>query len=447
MLINALSLKNFKCFEEIDIDFGKITLLTGANSSGKSSLIYSILAMLQTENFPFYLSPNGKYVNLGSYEEMVLDKKKDIEINFMFSKTLDITNDFSYVIDKNKIESIWGNDTSTDVPILKEVEIVNEDWIGVVLQIRRWKNKSKVTFNFSDLNMFSTKEKYNDLLKVDELKYHLSDDKKIFENNEYIQFKGVFNSIDDVFKKIIDKRKTIIQGTDDPFSSDLKQIDDAFNYIGSYRLPPERTYYRKAQSSKIGISGEGYIDQIIDWEESNPDKFKELVSKLSELQLLTDIKSSKLKGGRFEIGVKTHKHSKVASLTDVGFGISQFLPIIVADLQLPNHSCLTVSQPEIHLHPKIQATLGNYLVNQINSTDKQYLVETHSEYLLNRLRLLIAKGELKSEDIKIYYLENDGEKSISHPITFTKHGEILGAPDGFFDTYMMDVFDIALTAE
>lgn len=352
MLINALSLKNFKCFEEIDIDFGKITLLTGANSSGKSSLIYSILAMLQTENFPFYLSPNGKYVNLGSYEEMVLDKKKDIEIEVDLIKD----NNVSYSI---QINTIWENKDHIGLPKLKRMRVKGYEAIEI----------------------------------------------------------------------------------------NLKQIDDAFNYIGSYRLPPERTYYRKAQSSKIGISGEGYIDQIIDWEESNPDKFKELVSKLSELQLLTDIKSSKLKGGRFEIGVKTHKHSKVASLTDVGFGISQFLPIIVADLQLPNHSCLTVSQPEIHLHPKIQATLGNYLVNQINSTDKQYLVETHSEYLLNRLRLLIAKGELKSEDIKIYYLENDGEKSISHPITFTKHGEILGAPDGFFDTYMMDVFDIALTAE
>ena len=233
MLINALSLKNFKCFEEIDIDFGKITLLTGANSSGKSSLIYSILAMLQTENFPFYLSPNGKYVNLGSYEEMVLDKKKDIEIEVDLIKD----NNVSHSI---QINTIWENKDHIGLPKLKRMRVKGYEAIEI----------------------------------------------------------------------------------------NLKQIDDAFNYIGSYRLPPERTYYRKAQSSKIGISGEGYIDQIIDWEESNPDKFKELVDKLSDLQLLTDIKSSKLKGGRFEIGVKTHKQSKVASLTDVGFGISQFFSVM-----------------------------------------------------------------------------------------------------------------------
>ncbi|WP_338876551.1 AAA family ATPase [Spirosoma sp. SC4-14] len=61
MLINSLGLKNFKCFEELNVTFAPITLLTGANSSGKSSLINAILAVLQTEQFPLYLSPNGKF--------------------------------------------------------------------------------------------------------------------------------------------------------------------------------------------------------------------------------------------------------------------------------------------------------------------------------------------------------------------------------------------------
>ena len=70
MLINSLGLKNFKCFEKLDVKFAPITLLTGANSSGKSSLINAILAVLQTEGFPYVLSPNGEYVNLGSFPEM-----------------------------------------------------------------------------------------------------------------------------------------------------------------------------------------------------------------------------------------------------------------------------------------------------------------------------------------------------------------------------------------
>ena len=86
MLLKSLALKNFKCFEEVEVEFAPITLLTGANSSGKSSLIYSLLAMLQTEQFPLYLSPNGKYVDMGSFKEMVFqgDVSKTINISCCF---------------------------------------------------------------------------------------------------------------------------------------------------------------------------------------------------------------------------------------------------------------------------------------------------------------------------------------------------------------------------
>jgi predicted ATP-dependent endonuclease of OLD family len=76
MNIKRLTLNNFKCFSHTDISFSKITLLTGPNSSGKSSLMYGILAPLQTRNYPFYFSPNGKYVNMGDYNEMVFNHEK-----------------------------------------------------------------------------------------------------------------------------------------------------------------------------------------------------------------------------------------------------------------------------------------------------------------------------------------------------------------------------------
>jgi len=65
MRINKVSIENFKCFKGVDIELGKLTLLTGANSSGKSSILYSILGVLQSGEFPFQFSPNGKYVNMG----------------------------------------------------------------------------------------------------------------------------------------------------------------------------------------------------------------------------------------------------------------------------------------------------------------------------------------------------------------------------------------------
>ena len=86
-------------------------------------------------------------------------------------------------------------------------------------------------------------------------------------------------------------------------------------------------------------------------------------------------------------------------------------------------------------------------MRQVQNKNKRYIIETHSEYLLNRLRLLIVKGEIAAEDIAIYYFENTNKGTDKHAIEFTKDGQIKNAPKGFFDTYMMDVMDIALHAE
>lgn len=349
MLINSLGLKNFKCFEELDVRFAPITLLTGANSSGKSSLINAILAVLQTEQFPHYLSPNGKYVNMGSFDEIVFQNQGD-DVFDIFIEFNDPDGGF---------DTQWYRNSANDLP----------------RNIR---------------NMYNIDPSY----KPEEFNF-----------------------------------------------------DKDFNYIGSFRRPPERTYYQKAKAQqKVDIDGESYIDQIIEWEETNPEKLNELNEVMQRTELFDQIQSNKLKGGRFELMVKTKANARFAALTDVGFGISQFLPIIIADLQLSDHSCLAVSQPEIHLHPKIQATFGNYLANQIKRTQKQYIIETHSEYLLNRIRLLLVTGELKPEDVRVLYFENDGVKSTVHDVEFATDGQVKGAPDSFFDTYGIDVMDIAMNA-
>ena len=127
-------------------------------------------------------------------------------------------------------------------------------------------------------------------------------------------------------------------------------------------------------------------------------------------------------------------------------GISQFLPILVADYQLSDNSTLCVSEPEIHLHPSIQSNIGAYLMRQVKKTEKNYVIETHSEYLLNRIRLGIVKGEIDAKDVAVYFMENNNNDTDVHRITFNKKGQILNAPDNFFKTYMIDVMQIAMAA-
>ena len=118
MSINSISLKNFKCFREMDIKLSKITLLTGANSSGKSSLLYGILAALQSKDFPFYLSPNGKYVKMGDFDEIsfkhLINNKIEINISVKDSHGRD-----------HYVQTVWVKNPKDKLPSLYMLKITS----------------------------------------------------------------------------------------------------------------------------------------------------------------------------------------------------------------------------------------------------------------------------------------------------------------------------------
>jgi predicted ATPase len=412
MFIQKLGLKNFKCFKEVDVDFSKITLLTGENSSGKSSFLYGLLAPLQSihmtgESFPLHLALNGEYVNMGGFEDSSFNHnlKNQIAINLTISKNVDSPSIF--------FDTSWFFDLINKSPRLRH---------------------SRVTRKNIDQRIFlmSVSMSENQL-------YILEMNKELYVDKIHEQ-----TFIDQTPEKIT----TFFWNCGITSYEDSDLIDiNTFNFISSFRFQPDRTYYQSSTNNKVDKFGNGYIDQILKWSDTQSKELTRLVSILKELGMVYDIKPHRLSGGRFEIKVKVKKQSKWESLADVGFGTSQFMPIIVADLQLSDESTLIMCQPEIHLHPSIQANLGDYLVKQVNEKKKQYIVETHSEYLLNRIRLLIVKGEIEPEDVAVYYFENSvKEGSVTHRIEFTKDGQILNAPRGFFETYMIDTMDIALNA-
>lgn len=396
MLLNNIQLKNFKCFRETNIDFGKITLLIGANSSGKSSLIYPLLAVLQTEKFPFYLSPNGSYINMGGFYDVSFQNKNNfIEIILSFKEISYKYKDVVRSLGKSLIHTNWNKDDKNNLPKISYLR-VKTDFIDTY-----YDETEAVKDGFVD-------------------------------EETGIQFRN------------ISERKQLHNFTSETFAF-VNEIKKRTNFIHSFREAPERFYFREAKSKdKIDSTGKGYENQIIEWEEANSEKFKNLVSAMKELKLISNIISEKGESGTFQLKVKIHKNSIAVPLTDVGFGVSKLLPIIVADLQLGNNSLLAISEPEIDLHPSVQADFANYLVKQANENQKQYLIETHSEYLLNRIRLLIAKGEIKEEDVKVYYFENNGIETITHNVKFQEDGQIVGAPKGFFETYETDIFEIAI---
>ncbi len=459
--LKKLTVKNFKCFaSEKSFDFNKITILTGGNSSGKSSVLHAVLGSVQSGEFPFKLSPNGKYINMGDFKEMSNKHKlEDIHLGFVFKhKNLKFDLDF---------HTIWGQSPDSILPTLKELKVTT---IHTFFLLKKKSSHYTLSFTYDP-----KKDPHFDISNVEDAKQRMMSrlfreaelktdkDKRIFERNIKRQQKY----IESAFKKVSIK-EAIVQKLEDLEAVVARKNNLNLNYtleglignfwsfygivingISSFRLHPDRTYLeRTSDKSKVDKFGDGYLDQIIQWEKNNPDKFKKLLEIMrDELSLLTNIRTNrKMGGGRFEVLVKTTKNGTETSLFDVGFGINQFLPIIVADLQLREGSTLFVAEPEIHLHPNVQAKFGDYLAKQVSEQKKNYVIETHSEYLLNRIRLLVSQKKIKETDLSVYYLENKGTDVEVHKIKFGLKGEIEGAPDSFFDTYLMDIKDIALNA-
>lgn len=121
-------------------------------------------------------------------------------------------------------------------------------------------------------------------------------------------------------------------------------------------------------------------------------------------------------------------------LTTVGVGVSQVLPILVMALLASPGTLLIFEQPEIHLHPKVQSLLGDFFLS-MGQLGKQCLIETHSEYLVNRLRLRIAEaqGDAALKLVKIYFVEREGNVSRFREVKANEYGAILEWPAGFFD--------------
>lgn len=125
---------------------------------------------------------------------------------------------------------------------------------------------------------------------------------------------------------------------------------------------------------------------------------------------------------------------KPIDLTHVGVGVSQVLPILVSCLLADSDTTLIFEQPELHLHPKVQTLLGDFFLSMA-LLKKQCILETHSEYLINRLRYRAAAedNENYSSILKMYFVEQDRGTSQFRRVEVNEYGAILDWPKGFFD--------------
>ncbi len=482
-MLQNIHLKNYKAFQQATIPLKPITILLGANSVGKSSLIQLMLMLQQTgkAGFKSYKSPlklYGGYVNLGDSINLFRNQndKEPLQIGFDIKSNRlknylkeELIDGYSknfiqlplylpikglHELRKKEISSITDFEVYIDglIDVLSKEEtkgaFINEiNWIlrqkydYYLPQIRRStkkqfidaydflqilaksiKNESfSINFNITHTteNLITTLVEliHNDciLLKLTNINRTVLVESELFDLTKsdialivkyFDQSNTIFNSFDDVvFDK--DSESTILSSIIIRifkfFQNEIKKefIEESINYVSPLRAHPKRYYMldkAKLNLTLDTLDGDAIAEVIKD-----DSKIKAKVNKwFKTFGIQINVQGFK------EVihHLKVEQSNLTLDITDVGFGISQVLPVIIQGFLSADNSTTIIEQPEIHLHPKIQADLADLFIDIVkNASGKKLVIETHSEYILKRLRRRISEGKISPNQVAICLID------------------------------------------
>ena len=405
-MLKKLRIQNFKVWEDTgEIDLAPITLFFGANSSGKSSIGQFLMMLKQTVESRgrdvFYLGERNSAVQLGSYQEMVFqrDVERDIEFEYQWS-----SNDESPIIkftstssmsDRDKTFS--GNDLAFQAKVgrsstthLPRVELFNYELIE--------NGESQLSFRMKrrpSLDSYETKS--DDLtLKMrrrftTQLPYDVPDHFYRFPRTLITRYQDA-----EILRE---------------FNYKHEELFSALFYLGPLRSKAERSYLPTGGTPEsVGYEGQDTVAAILAARakdkryEKNENRFeRRIASKLRDIGLIEDFKVEELSDRVYAVKVRTKGSTTWVELPDIGFGISQVLPVLVQCDYAPEGSIILIDQPEVHLHPYAQSALADVMIDVIKKRNIQLVIETHSEHFLRRLQRRIAENELSEKKVSAYF--------------------------------------------
>ena len=232
---------------------------------------------------------------------------------------------------------------------------------------------------------------------------------------------------------------------------------DSIYYLGPLREYPRREYRWTGSSPEdVGQRGERAIDAILAATALKETRslgyrkrrksFQEMIAYwLRRLGLIRDFRLEEIDKGTnlYRAMVKTSPSSVPTALTDVGFGVSQVLPVLVLLYYVPEGSTVLMEQPEIHLHPAVQSDLADVMLNVAEIRNVQIIVESHSEHLMRRLQRRVAEQKASSEDVKLYFVSSQRGWAHISDLLLNEWGEIENWPARFFGDEMGEISAIA----
>lgn len=451
-MLTYLHIKNFKAWKDTGpVRLAPLTVIFGANSAGKSSLGHLLLALQQTARSSdrkraLNLGDTTSLIDLGTFADCLhghdLKSRLGFELCWELPKTLEVRDPLvsaaRYQGDRMKlaVELAAGR---AEQPEVQAMEYVLSDSHG---------EKLDVTLQRDEKGKFSLTSRQYGFKMAMGRKWPLEEPEKFYRVSD------------------ISMARFQNAGFLADFALSTESMLESLSYLGPLRNHPQRTYQWSGDTpSSVGQTGEYAIAAILAAQSEGrllnrgpkraKQRFAEFIAAwLKDLGVIYDFSVRPVAKGRkeYEVMVKTHAKAPEVKITDVGFGVSQVLPALVQAFYCPPNSTVWMEQPEIHLHPQVQAELADVFISATQARESgkerhvQLIVESHSEHFLNRLQRRVAEGTVMPEDVAVYFCRRGGGATELEPLRLNKFGEIENWPENFFGDEMADIAGRTLAA-
>jgi predicted ATPase len=443
-MLTQLHIQNFKAWQDTRyIRLAPLTVFFGTNSSGKTSLLQFLLMLKQTVQSTdrkrvLDFGASHDLVDLGVWPEMVFrhDASRTLSFRLEWRGVVNLDHDEKEPKEQNlAFEAEIGSLDEAQAPIgLKSFTyharpheqdggVVGIKYIGNG-NYRLWSNDP------------SGKKK--------ESSYTLSTPPAHFHGLPTEPFRKILTNF---------RRTEDLLSLQDSLEHELGSIQ----YLGPIRMEPHRLYvWAGDRPEDVGVDGEDTVGALLAARER---RFKPatrqdevglevLVAQwLKQMGILESFKLKAIAANRkeYEVFVKVVGMKDEVNLTDVGFGVSQILPVLVQLLYVERRSTLIFEQPELHLHPRAQSALADIFIDALGMQEEgknrkiQLLVESHSEHFLRRLQRRIAEEKLTPDQVALYFCKPGPEGSTLEELRLDEYGNISNWPENFFGDEVGDL--------
>lgn len=407
-----------------EIPIRPLTLLVGENNSGKSTLLACLQAACQYPEFPFRTRWNAAPYRLGTFDTIATRKTARSGGPTAFSIG---------------IEDLELNDSELSAVFTKV-----EDRIVPASLRARW-HKTVLDLAVSLDGAIPPTTAYAKLTHARHAA-KLEGDWPV----PLFGFDPIWSVIESVGSAVPpDSTQDSAAAT---AASEMKQFWSARQVkrpgaisLGPRRVDPERSFsIEKLAEDEQGSDYPAILmqhseDQFSVGHATRAGMFEALAAFGTDSGLFSRVKVKRTgTGGSRSIQVQVRVGTRHYDLTDVGYGVSQVLPVLVKTFASVSTSAILIQQPEVHLHPQAQAALGSFFVRLAASGGPALVLETHSDYVLDRVRIEVAQGRIDPNHVLLLYLEKPDAQTAIHPIGIDDCGNIVSAPPSYREFFMRE---------